>query len=178
LLIVNSKLWFQFQSFLFNKCLFANLFFIQMQPQLQEISESQQDQEVAMSVEEQLTEVFGSRFGYLRGLGSGPKPLSRKNSENKASQVAYEQQMQDLRAELQQSKEEAEAREARLRKESEEREERIRKESEEREARMLKESEEREARHRIEQQNMKENIMKEFEEKLQAAMQFVGVCIT
>jgi hypothetical protein len=37
---------------------------------------------------------------------------------------------------------------------------------------MLKESEEREARHRIEQQNMKENIMKEFEKKL--PMQFVG----
>jgi hypothetical protein len=72
---------------------FLTYFFIQMQPQLQKILESQQDQEVPMSVEEQLTEVFGSRSGYLRGLGSGPKPLSHKNPKNRASQVAYEQQM-------------------------------------------------------------------------------------
>ena len=110
------------------------------------------------------------RSGYLRGLGSGPKPLSRKNLEIRASQVAYEQQVQDLRAELEHTRVEADEREAHIRKESEEREARICKESEEREARLLKENEEREERLKNEQKETAEALKREFDEKLKAAI--------
>nr|CAD1817938.1 unnamed protein product [Ananas comosus var. bracteatus] len=84
-----------------------------------------------LSTEEHLTKAFGARSGYLRGLGCGPKPLSSKNLEAKASKEAIERQIEELKNELKQSREENEEREARLQRERDEREERFKKEIEE-----------------------------------------------
>ncbi|XP_020114224.1 uncharacterized protein LOC109728265 isoform X2 [Ananas comosus] len=75
-----------------------------------------------LSTEEHLTKAFGARSGYLRGLGCGPKPLSSKNLEAKASKEAIERQIEELKNELKQSREENEEREARLQRERDERE--------------------------------------------------------
>nr|CAD1833857.1 unnamed protein product [Ananas comosus var. bracteatus] len=84
-----------------------------------------------LSTEEHLTKAFGARSRYLRGLGCGPKPLSSKNLEAKASKEAIERQIEELKNELKQSREENEEREAHLQREKDEREERFKKEIEE-----------------------------------------------
>ncbi|OAY78473.1 hypothetical protein ACMD2_26257 [Ananas comosus] len=85
--------------------------------QFEDVRNSQEELgDPPLSTEEHLTKAFGARSGYLRGLGCGPKPLSSKNLEAKASKEAIERQIEELKNELKQSREENEEREARLQK--------------------------------------------------------------
>ncbi|OAY81177.1 hypothetical protein ACMD2_23538 [Ananas comosus] len=100
--------------------------------QFEHVKKSQEELgDPPLSTEEHLTKAFGARSGYLRGLGCGPKPLSSKNLEAKASKEAIERQIEELKNELKQSREENEKREARLQRERDEREEKFKKEIEE-----------------------------------------------
>nr|CAD1825639.1 unnamed protein product [Ananas comosus var. bracteatus] len=129
-----------------------------------------------LSTEEHLTKAFGARSGYLRGLGCGPKPLSSKNLEAKASKEAIERQIEELKNELKQSREENEEREARLQKEKDEREERFKKEIEEIKAHFSKD--EREERFKKEIEDIKAHFKAEFNEQLKIIVQLYGAPTT
>jgi ribosomal protein L35 len=81
--------------------------------------------------------------------------------------------MQDLQAELQQTKEEAKTRHVCAKRVKNRKNTYIKRVKNGKHA-CFKESEEREIRHRIEQQNIKENIMKEFKENFKQSCNSLG----
>ncbi|KAL6580235.1 hypothetical protein OROMI_008259 [Orobanche minor] len=58
--------------------------------------------EIEKSEDEIVLEVLGHGTGYIKGLGYGPTPPSRRNSYNSSSQ--YKDELKDKEEELQQSK--------------------------------------------------------------------------
>nr|CAD1823423.1 unnamed protein product [Ananas comosus var. bracteatus] len=97
-----------------------------------ELTQSQRG-EPPLKPEEQMVEACGARSGYIRGLGGGPRPTSRKGAELRE---VYQRQVEELRGALKHQQQEAEEREQRLRQEAEECEHRLRVEAEEREHRL------------------------------------------
>nr|CAD1831692.1 unnamed protein product [Ananas comosus var. bracteatus] len=145
--------------------------------QFEDVRNSQEELgDPPLSMEEHLTKAFGARSGYLRGLGCGPKLLSSKNLEAKASKEAIERQIEELKNELKQSREENEEREARLQKEKDEREERFKKEIEEIKAHFSKD--EREERFKKEIEDTKAHFKAEFNEQLKIIVQLYGAPTT
>ncbi|XP_020081034.1 drebrin-like protein B [Ananas comosus] len=145
--------------------------------QFEDVRNSQEELgDPPLSTEEHLTKAFGARSGYLRGLGCGPKPLSSKNLEAKASKEAIERQIEELKNELKQSRGGNEEREARLQKEKDEREERFKKEIEEIKAHFSKD--EREERFKKQIEDIKAHFKAEFNEQLKIIVQLYGAPTT
>uniref|UniRef100_A0A6V7QRN7 Uncharacterized protein n=1 Tax=Ananas comosus var. bracteatus TaxID=296719 RepID=A0A6V7QRN7_ANACO len=121
-----------------------------------------------LTPEEQMSKACGTRSGYIRGLGCGPRPSSRRGAEFRE---AYQREVEDLRGALERQQQEAENREQRLRLEAEEREHRLRLEAEERERHFRIEAEERECRLRLEAEERERRIRSEMRSEICAEFQ-------